>query len=224
MWLRAPRAAGLAMVMVALGLGAASTAWARTALPERGDRSVHDAAGVIDDGVEQKMEMLHTELWQKARVAIVIVTVPRLEDETIEELAVRIGQSWGVGQKGKDEGVVVALSVEDRPSSRLIRRRGLFPGRRAESAPTRACPLRERSPRPASISARPGRRRRAQRHATGMPDLPPPPAAARGPAPLRHHLAPVPAGRFLAAGAAAAGRRRRRRRLRSRSAWQISAA
>jgi uncharacterized protein len=51
---------------------------------------------------------------QKAGVAIVVVTVPKLVDETIEQLAVRVQHDWGVGTKGHDESVVIALSVGDR--------------------------------------------------------------------------------------------------------------
>src|SRR5690606_11597599 len=67
-----------------------------TPLPARTDRSVYDQAGVIDAGDEQRLEALHRELWQKAGVAIVVLTVPQLEDETIADLAVRAGQQWGV--------------------------------------------------------------------------------------------------------------------------------
>ncbi len=93
----------------------AGAALARTPLPRRDPaRSVYDEAGVIRPEHRAQMERLHAELFQKTGVAQVVLTVPRLEDETIEELAVRVGQDWGVGRKGEDRGLVVALSVEDR--------------------------------------------------------------------------------------------------------------
>jgi uncharacterized protein len=92
----------------------ATTASANTPLPARGDHSVYDAAGVIDPARTQQLEATNTELMQRAGVAIVVVTVPKLVDETISELAVRVQQAWGVGGKGKDESVVIALAVEDR--------------------------------------------------------------------------------------------------------------
>ena len=39
-------------------------------------------------------------------MALVVVTVPRLVDETIDQLAVRVGHDWGVGTKEEDRGVV----------------------------------------------------------------------------------------------------------------------
>ncbi|HEU5060972.1 MAG TPA: TPM domain-containing protein, partial [Kofleriaceae bacterium] len=88
---------------------------AATSLPSKQDgRYVYDVANVIDDAAEQQMNMLQRELVQKAKVTVIVLTVPKLEGETIDELAVRVGHSWGVGQKDTDEGVVAALSVEDR--------------------------------------------------------------------------------------------------------------
>jgi uncharacterized protein len=92
----------------------ATVASAATPLPARGDHSVYDAANVIDDVREQQMEAINRELFDRAGVAVVVVTVPKLVDETISDLAVRVQHDWGVGVKGKDESVVIALAVEDR--------------------------------------------------------------------------------------------------------------
>src|SRR5689334_9752270 len=98
-----------------MALMGAATARADTPLPpKQADRSVYDAAGVIDPADEMTLEQRHTELYEKTGVAIVIVTVPQLVDETIDQLAVRTGQSWGVGQKGQDRGLVIAFSRDDR--------------------------------------------------------------------------------------------------------------
>src|SRR5262245_9879776 len=105
------RALLLAGLLALLGTGVAGAA---TPLPPIGDHSVYDAANVIDDDVEQRMELLNRELFDKAQVAIVVLTVPKLEGETISDLAVRVQHDWGVGVKGKDEGAVIALSLADR--------------------------------------------------------------------------------------------------------------
>jgi uncharacterized protein len=93
---------------------AAGTAFAVTPLPARGDHSVYDAASVIDAARVAQLEAIDTELQQKAGVALVVVTVPKLDGETIDQLAVRVQHDWGVGAKGHDESVVIALSVADR--------------------------------------------------------------------------------------------------------------
>ncbi len=83
-------------------------------LPPHGDRSVHDLAGVVRPADAATMERLHRELFEKTGVAIVVITVKDLEGEPISDFAVRVGTEWGVGKKGEDRGIVVALSTTDR--------------------------------------------------------------------------------------------------------------
>ena len=90
------------------------TASAQVELSTPRDRSVHDFAGVISPQAVQTMERLHKGLFDQTGVAIVVVTVPRLEGEPIADFAVRVGQDWGVGRSGEDRGIVVALATEDR--------------------------------------------------------------------------------------------------------------
>jgi len=101
--------AGLCVLCLAAG------AFAKTEIPSgHGDRYVHDRAGVISSTDEAAMESTHLDLAQKTGVALVVITVPQLEGETIEELARRVGETWKVGRKGEDRGIVVALSLTDR--------------------------------------------------------------------------------------------------------------
>jgi len=87
---------------------------AQVDLPPHGNRSVHDLARVLAPGDAATMERLHTELFEKTDVAIVLVTVPSLEGEPIETFAVRVGTEWGVGKADEDRGIVIVLSDEDR--------------------------------------------------------------------------------------------------------------
>ena len=45
---------------------------------------------------------------------VVVLTVPNLAGESIEDFAERVFQDWKLGQAGKDNGVLVAVAVEDR--------------------------------------------------------------------------------------------------------------
>lgn len=95
-------------------VASALLAIAATPLPPRTDRLIYDTANVIDDGAERALEQRQRELFERAGVAIVIVTVPKLVDETIGDFATRVGQTWGVGRAGQDRGLVIALSRDDR--------------------------------------------------------------------------------------------------------------
>jgi uncharacterized protein len=106
--------ATLRLVVLIAVLLLAIAAHAETPLPARAERSVYDEAGVVTADDERALEALHRELFEKTGVAIVIVTVPALVDETIDQLALRIGEAWGVGKKGEDRGLVVAFARDDR--------------------------------------------------------------------------------------------------------------
>jgi uncharacterized protein len=69
---------------------------------------------VIDDPLEDSMERLNAELLQKTGVALVVVTVPALVEETIDAFAVRVGERWGVGRRGDGMGIVIAVAKQNR--------------------------------------------------------------------------------------------------------------
>ena len=101
----------LLAILLTCGLRSAMT---QVVLPPHGDRSVHDLAGVIRQDHIQTMERFNKELFEKTGVAIVIVTVPTLEGEIIEDFAVRVGEQWGAGRRGEDRGIVLAVAVQER--------------------------------------------------------------------------------------------------------------
>nr|MDQ3038173.1 TPM domain-containing protein [Myxococcota bacterium] len=103
----------LAAALAALA-GVVGVARAQTPLPPRADQSVYDLARVMQPEDEQAIEVVNRELYQKTGVAIVVLTVPQLQDETIDELAVRLGQEWGIGGEGQDRGLVIAFAEEER--------------------------------------------------------------------------------------------------------------
>lgn len=45
---------------------------------------------------------------------IAVLTLPSLEGESIEDFAVRVFESWKLGQKGKDNGVLIIVVPDDR--------------------------------------------------------------------------------------------------------------
>lgn len=106
--------AAVAIAIAAIGAIAMATAHAQTPLPPRQNRAVYDLARVIEPAHASAIEAVNRELWQKARVAIVVLTVPALENETIDELAVRLGHTWGIGGEGQDRGIVIAFAERDR--------------------------------------------------------------------------------------------------------------
>ena len=75
---------------------------------------VMDQAGVIDQGTRQNLIRLLTELEQKTGTQMIILTIPSTGGVPIEDYAIARAQSWGLGQKGKDNGLLMVVAVNDR--------------------------------------------------------------------------------------------------------------
>ncbi len=74
---------------------------------------VNDFAGVLDPATVEGLTRLCTEVDQKARAQLAVVTIKSLEGDTVEDFANNLFKKWGVGYKGTDRGVMVLLAVGD---------------------------------------------------------------------------------------------------------------
>ncbi|MCU1234443.1 MAG: hypothetical protein JWP63_2410 [Candidatus Solibacter sp.] len=75
---------------------------------------VSDFAHVIDPDSKAQLETYAASVEQATGAQIALVTIPSLEGEPIEDVANTIFRAWGVGQKGKNEGILLLLAVNDR--------------------------------------------------------------------------------------------------------------
>jgi len=78
-------------------------------IPERPNppRLVNDMANVLSDQEEQQLEGELDQFNEQTSTQICIVTLPSLNGMEISDLSFKIGEKWGVGQKGKNNGIVV---------------------------------------------------------------------------------------------------------------------
>ncbi len=102
----------MAILFLCLVVGSVSHA---TSVPEKPLRYVVDLAGIIDDAAENRLNGYLRELEQKTTAQEVILTIPSLEGESIEDFSITIAHDkWKLGQKGKDNGVLLLISQKDR--------------------------------------------------------------------------------------------------------------
>ncbi|MDP3875005.1 MAG: TPM domain-containing protein [bacterium] len=75
---------------------------------------VNDFAGILRPetvfSLNQKLEQFSKDTSNE----IVVVTISKLEDETIETYAEKLFQEWGIGKKQEDNGLLLLISLEDR--------------------------------------------------------------------------------------------------------------
>lgn len=76
--------------------------------------SVNDFAGVISPEYERSMDLLAREVLQKTGVAVVVATVKDIGDNDPADYANRLYQTWGIGGKGDDKGVLICLALKER--------------------------------------------------------------------------------------------------------------
>ena len=77
---------------------------------------VNDFAHVLDARGAQSLEAYCANLERVTGVQMAIVLVPALDDEPIEDAANRLYREWGIGKKGKDEGILLLLSMKEHKS------------------------------------------------------------------------------------------------------------
>jgi len=74
-----------------------------------------DLAGIIDDGVEIRMNSMLRELQQQTTAQVVVLTLPTLDGESLEAFSIDLAHNrWKLGQKGKDNGVLLTLAMQER--------------------------------------------------------------------------------------------------------------
>jgi uncharacterized protein len=72
-------------------------------------RLVNDFAGILTSGEVEKLERKLVDYNDSTSTQIVVVIVKSLNGYDKNDFANRLGQSWGVGQKGKNNGAVVLV-------------------------------------------------------------------------------------------------------------------
>jgi uncharacterized protein len=77
---------------------------------------VSDFAGVVDEASKAQVENFCAALERATGAQVALVTVRSLEEEPIEDAANTLFRAWGVGQKGKNEGLLLLLAIQEHRS------------------------------------------------------------------------------------------------------------
>ncbi|WP_410503576.1 TPM domain-containing protein [Leeuwenhoekiella sp. ZYFB001] len=76
--------------------------------------SVYDYAGLLNSGQKATLENKLVRYSDTTSTQIVVVIIPSTKGEDISFLGAKWGQKWGIGQKDKDNGILITLATEDR--------------------------------------------------------------------------------------------------------------
>lgn len=75
---------------------------------------VNDYANMISPGTKDRLEQTLKAFDLSDSTQIALLTIPTLEGESLEDFSIRTVEQWGIGQKGKDNGVLLLIVKNDR--------------------------------------------------------------------------------------------------------------
>ena len=75
---------------------------------------INDFAGIVSGEDRQRLEALAIEIEKKTTCEVTLVTIDSTKPYPIEDYAVRLFKEWGIGKKGKDNGVLLLIAKDDR--------------------------------------------------------------------------------------------------------------
>jgi uncharacterized protein len=78
---------------------------------------INDYANVLDEKLEASLESRLTAYEKETLHQIAVLTISSLGGETIEAVSLRVANTWGLGRKGLDNGVLLLVA----PSERQVR-------------------------------------------------------------------------------------------------------
>ena len=103
----------LFIVILCFGGGISDLGWSQLKYPQYSGY-VNDYADILTLEEEAKLNNLLGELDRKTTAQIAVLTIETTSGVSIEEYSVELFQKWGIGQKGKDNGLLLLVSVKDR--------------------------------------------------------------------------------------------------------------
>ena len=75
---------------------------------------VNDYAGILSEGTVNELEKTLADFEKSTTCQIAVLTVKSLEGESIEQYSIKVVEAWKLGQKGKDNGVLLLVAQNDR--------------------------------------------------------------------------------------------------------------
>lgn len=75
---------------------------------------VNDFANVVDPLTRQRLDSFLASFDTQTGVEVAVATLPSLDGRPIEDVAVDLFKSWGIGKKGKDNGLLFLVAPTEK--------------------------------------------------------------------------------------------------------------
>lgn len=75
---------------------------------------VSDLAKLLSPEALQRLERKLAEFERETSNQVAVLTVPSLQGDNIDQFSIRVAEAWKIGQKGKDNGVLLVIAQAER--------------------------------------------------------------------------------------------------------------
>jgi uncharacterized protein len=99
--------------LLLLALLCCTAAQAEVAVPKL-ERRVTDLTGTLDAGQQQMLENKLAAFESRKGSQIAVLMLPTTQPEDVAQFSIRVAESWKLGRKGVDDGVLLLIAKNDR--------------------------------------------------------------------------------------------------------------
>ncbi len=75
---------------------------------------VNDLAGLLSGTEQNSLETMLRNFEAQTTNQLVLLTLPSLEGDSLEDFSIRVAEQWKIGQKGRDNGAILVIFAKDR--------------------------------------------------------------------------------------------------------------
>jgi uncharacterized protein len=75
---------------------------------------VNDYAAMLSTASQRQLEALLVDFEQKELTQIVVLTIPSLQGDALEDFSIRVAEAWKIGQQNLDNGAILLIAKNDR--------------------------------------------------------------------------------------------------------------
>ena len=75
---------------------------------------INDYAAILSPAVSQELERRLSDFERSDSTQIVVLTLPTLAGDNLEEFSIKVAESWKIGQKGVDNGVILLIAMQEK--------------------------------------------------------------------------------------------------------------
>ncbi|MBN1472326.1 MAG: TPM domain-containing protein [Syntrophaceae bacterium] len=110
---------GLVCIVILLTLSSGRVTYGQNGYPPPSDDYVNDYANILSETDTESIRKMLKDLEYKTGIEAVVVTINSIgdyntADTTIESFATNLFNSWGIGHKKENNGILILVAVKDR--------------------------------------------------------------------------------------------------------------